>query len=87
MLEESAIELAEVRYLASQPWPFPSSLMLGFEARAEPGEPRAADDELEDVRWFERSEVEAAAAGRAELQLAPPYAIARRLIDAWLAAG
>ena len=87
VLEESAIELAEVRYLASQPWPFPSSLMLGFEARAEPGEPRAADDELEDVRWFERSEVEAAAAGRAELQLAPPYAIARRLIDAWLAAG
>jgi NAD+ diphosphatase len=87
VLEESSIELAEVRYLASQPWPFPSSLMLGFEARAEPGEPRAADDELEDVRWFERSEVEAAAAGRGELKLAPPYAIARRLIDAWLATG
>ena len=87
VLEESAIELAEVRYLASQPWPFPSSLMLGFEARAERGEPRAADDELEDVRWFERAEVEAAAAGRGEFALAPPYAIARRLIDAWLATG
>ena len=87
VLEESAIELGEVRYLASQPWPFPSSLMLGFEARAEPGEPHSADDELEDVRWFERSEIEAAAAGRGKLTLAPPYAIARRLINAWLAAG
>jgi NAD+ diphosphatase len=86
VLEESGIALSEVAYVASQPWPFPSSLMLGFEARAEPGEPRAADDELEDVRWFGRSEVEAAAAGRGELLLAPPYAIARRLIDAWLAA-
>jgi NAD+ diphosphatase len=85
--EESGIEVGEVSYLASQPWPFPSSLMLGFEARAEPGEPHAADDELEDVRWFERSAMEDAAAGRGELMLAPPYAIARRLIDAWLAAG
>jgi NAD+ diphosphatase len=87
VLEESGIVLSEVSYLASQPWPFPSSLMLGFEARAESGEPRAADDELEDVRWFERSEIEEAAAGRGDLLLAPPYAIARRLIDAWLAAG
>jgi NAD+ diphosphatase len=87
VVEESGIELSEVSYLASQPWPFPSSLMLGFDARAEPGEPHAADDELEDVRWFERSEVEAAAAGSGGLVLGPPYAIARRLIDAWLAAG
>jgi NAD+ diphosphatase len=61
--------------------------MLGFDARAEAGEPHAADDELEDVRWFERSEIENAVAGRGDLLLAPPYAIARRLIDAWLAAG
>ena len=85
--EESTIELAEVRYLASQPWPFPSSLMLGFEARAKAGEPHAADDELEDVRWFTRSEIEEAVTGHGGLKLAPPYAIARRLIDAWLAAG
>jgi NAD+ diphosphatase len=86
VLEESGIVLGEVSYLASQPWPFPSSLMLGFEARAERGEPHVVDGELEDVRWFERSEVEAAATGRGKLLLAPPYAIARRLIDAWLAA-
>ena len=87
VLEESGIELREVAYVASQPWPFPSSLMLGFEALAEPGDPRADGDELEDVRWFERSEVEAAAEGRGELMLSPPYSISRTLIDAWLAAG
>jgi NAD+ diphosphatase len=85
--EESGIVLSEVSYLASQPWPFPSSLMLGFAARAEPGEPHTADDELEDVRWFERSEVEEAASGRGDLLLAPPYAIARKLIDGWLGGG
>jgi NAD+ diphosphatase len=86
VLEESGVELGEVGYVASQPWPFPSSLMLGFDARAGRGEPRPSDDELEDVRWFERREVEDAAGGRGELELAPPYSIARRLIDGWLAA-
>ena len=85
--EESGIEVSEVGYVASQPWPFPSSLMLGFQASAEGGEPRADGDELEDVRWFRRDEVEEAAAGRGEILLSPPYSIARRLIDAWLAAG
>jgi NAD+ diphosphatase len=83
--EESGIEVSEVGYVASQPWPFPSSLMLGFHALARGEAPQADGDELEDVRWFERAEVEDAAAGRGELRLAPPYSIARRLIDAWLA--
>jgi NAD+ diphosphatase len=84
--EESGIEVTAVGYVASQPWPFPSSLMLGFHALAEGEEPRADGDELEDVRWFRRDEVEAAAAGRRGALLPPPYSIARRLIDAWLAA-
>ncbi len=55
VLEESGIEVEGVGYVASQPWPFPSSLMLGFEATARPGrEPAVGDDELEDVRWFSR---------------------------------
>jgi NAD+ diphosphatase len=83
--EESGIELSEVGYVASQPWPFPSSLMLGFHALARAGEPHPDGQELEDVRWFERGEVEEAAAGRGGVQLAPPYSIARRLIDGWLA--
>jgi NAD+ diphosphatase len=82
--EESGIELGEVSYIASQPWPFPSSLMLGFSALATGGEPAPGDNELAEVRWFERDEVERAARGEGELALSPPYSIARRLIDAWL---
>jgi NAD+ diphosphatase len=86
VLEESGVALDSVAYIASQPWPFPSSLMVGFSAVAERGDPSPADDELAEVRWFERSEIEAAARGDGELMLAPAYSIARRLIDEWLAA-
>jgi NAD+ diphosphatase len=84
--EESGVELGEVSYIASQPWPFPSSLMLGFSALAlgGGGEPAPGDYELVEVRWFEREEVERAARGEGELALSPRYSIARRLIDAWL---
>ena len=75
-----------ISYVASQPWPFPSSLMLGFHAWTGGGNPRAMDRELADVRWFERSEVEDAAAGRADVLLPPRFTIARRLIDGWLEA-
>jgi len=85
VLEESGVVLDSVTYIASQPWPFPSSLMLGFSALAQRGDPSPRDDELAEVRWFERAEIEAAARGEADLMLAPPYSIARRLIDAWLA--
>ncbi len=82
--EESGIELERVGYVASQPWPFPSSLMLGFEATAHAGEPRADGHELEHVRWFTRAEVQAAAAGESDLLLPQGFSIARRLIDDWL---
>jgi NAD+ diphosphatase len=85
VLEESSVEVGEVAYVASQPWPFPSSLMIGFEALAAGGEPRPGDGELADVRWFERGEVASAAAGDGTLLLPPPYSISRRLIDGWLA--
>jgi NAD+ diphosphatase len=84
--EESGIVVGDVSYVASQPWPFPSSLMIGFNAWAAGGEPRPGDDELNEVRWFERAEVEAAAAGESDVFLSPPYSISRRLIDAWLGA-
>jgi NAD+ diphosphatase len=82
--EESGVDVAWASYVASQPWPFPSSLMLGFHAVADGGEPRPGDGELAEVRWFERAEVEAAAEGRTEILLPPPYSISRRLIDGWL---
>ncbi len=87
--EEAAIEVADVRYHASQPWPFPANLMLGFYATYAGGDAHADDDELEDVRWFSRTEITAAADGGGEqgaFKLPPPMAIARRLIDGWLAA-
>ncbi|MBV8991813.1 MAG: NUDIX domain-containing protein, partial [Solirubrobacterales bacterium] len=84
--EESAIEAYEPRFVSSQPWPFPSSLMLGFEARSNGGEPVARDGELEDVRWFPLDVVRAAAAERsAELALPPRVSIARFLIERWVA--
>jgi NAD+ diphosphatase len=83
--EESGVEVDDVGYVASQPWPFPSSLMIGFHAVANGGpEPRPRDGELSEVRWFERPELEAAVAGSADLRLPPPYSISRRLIDGWL---
>ena len=83
--EESGIDVSGPRYVSSQPWPFPGSLMLGFTASHASGEPAVGDGELEDVRWFSRTEVAAAAAGDGPLHLPPPIAIARRLIDGWLA--
>jgi NAD+ diphosphatase len=83
--EESEIEIGTPRYVSSQPWPFPMSLMLGFTAPWQAGEPRIGDEELEDVRWFPREALAAAVEGRGDLRLPPPLAIARRLIDGWLA--
>ena len=60
--EESGVLVGRPRYVASQPWPFPASLMLGFSAPYASGEPEIRDEELQDVRWFERAELERAAA-------------------------
>jgi len=77
--EEAAVRVADVRYRSSQPWPFPSSLMLGFSARWAGGEPVVRDGELEDVGWFTRQAIV-----DGDVLLPPPTAIARRLIDEWL---
>jgi len=81
--EETSVQVEDVVYRSSQPWPFPASLMLGFHARHAGGEPRVCA-ELDDVRWFERSELEAVVRGETDFHLPPPLAIARRLIDEWL---
>jgi NAD+ diphosphatase len=86
VLEEAGVQVEDVLYRSSQPWPFPASLMLGFHARYAGGEPHVLDGELDDVRWFERSELAAIARGEVEgFAVPPPLAIARRLIDEWLA--
>jgi NAD+ diphosphatase len=81
--EEAGLDVADVTYRSSQPWPFPSSLMIGFNAVLAGGELAFEADELEDVRWFERDELRAGVAS-GKLLLPPPVAIARRLIEDWL---
>jgi NAD+ diphosphatase len=79
VLEETGVTISHCRYHSSQPWPFPSSLMLGYLATAVPGSPAIAGDELEDARWFSREDIRD---GRA---LLPPItSISRRLIMHWL---
>ncbi|MFT3897822.1 MAG: NAD(+) diphosphatase [Thermomonas sp.] len=85
--EESGVRVLRSRYLASQPWPFPGSLMLGFVAEAEPDAP-VAGDELEDARWFTREEVGAALRGESPpggLRLSPSISISRWLVERWFA--
>ncbi len=81
--EETGVRVAAVRYMASQPWPFPSSLMLGFRAEAAPGAVLDVNaDELDDARWYTRAEIrDAAATG---LIMPGADSIARRLIEAWV---
>jgi len=85
--EEAGIEVGEVRYQASQPWPFPASLMLGCVAGARSREIRVDHAELEEADWFTRDEVRAALAlPTPRLAVPPPMAIAHHLIRAWVAA-
>jgi NAD+ diphosphatase len=83
--EEARIDARDPKYVAAQPWPFPASLMLGFEARSDGGEPVIGDGELDDVRWFARDDVAAASRGEAWFQLPGEVSIARTLIERWLA--
>jgi NAD+ diphosphatase len=75
VLEEVGIEIEGVTYAASQPWPFPSQLMIGFYARHRAGEIKVQDSEILDAGWF----------GPAELpQLPGRFSLARQLIDGYL---
>ena len=81
--EETAIVVTRVRYVGSQPWPMPQSLMLGF--RAEAGgelDLRVDEDEIAEAHWYSREELRGALAAQ-EILLPPPVSIAHRLIESW----
>lgn len=84
ILEESGIKVGPIRYHASQPWPFPASLMIGLLGEAESSEIVVDHDELEDARWFDRDEIRAMLADRHPdgLKVPPAMAIAHHLISA-----
>jgi len=86
--EEAGVRVRDVKYIASQPWPFPSQLMIGCTSVADDPTLNIDTTELEDARWFTRTELEAArAAGEAGTDLLyfpRPFAIAHHLIAWWL---
>jgi NAD+ diphosphatase len=93
--EEVGVRVRDVRYLGSQPWPFPRSIMLGFAARADRDAPLTfADGEIETARWFSRAEIQDAFAraeeprpdDSTELRLPGNASIARVMLEAWAAA-
>ncbi|MBB2974762.1 NAD+ diphosphatase [Microbacterium endophyticum] len=82
--EECGVDLSSVRYMGSQPWPYPRSLMLGFYATAVDADAAVPDGtEILQVRWFDRAEIGAALAGEGDVLLPGPSSIAARLISHW----
>ena len=82
--EEAGIEVKNVRYHSSQPWPFPSSLMIGCHAEAATTDIHIDNEEMTDVQWFEREKVIDAMEGRStELAVPQPLAIAHHLVKTW----
>jgi len=80
--EESGLTVADVRYVTSQPWPFPGSLMLAFTALGDPVQPLCIDpNELADARWFTRRELRELWAGRTPIRSSVAYYLMSRWLD------
>jgi NAD+ diphosphatase len=77
--EETGVEVTDIAYFGSQPWPFPSQLMVGFRARYESGEIEIQESEIVEARWFTPEQVQRVTASRGE------FSIAGWLIDGWIA--
>lgn len=86
VMEETGIEVCDIHYFSSQPWPFSGSLMLGFLARATTTDIHLDEAELEDARWFARHEIPALL-DSGELALPSAETIARQLFEAWYHGG
>ncbi len=85
LMEEASVKVGEVTYYATQPWPFPSSLMIGCFAKAESRNAKVDENELAEVRWIERSVARELIEGKQVegLRVPPPIAIAYHLIKTW----
>jgi len=89
LMEEASVKVDEVTYYATQPWPFPSSLMIGCFARATSRDVKADETELAEVRWVERAVARELVAGKSidGMMVPPPIAIAHHLIRTWAMEG
>jgi NAD+ diphosphatase len=83
LAEEAGVRVRELRYISSQPWPYPRSLMVGFRAVAADDEVTADGEEIIDVRWLTREEIGQSLAGDGPVGLPSRSSIARRLIEDW----
>jgi len=87
--EESGVDIDRnsVKYHSSQPWPFPRSLMIGFSVNALSTKIELDENELEDVRWFDKEFIRARLrlGGNEEFNIPPKYALANRMISEWIA--
>jgi NAD+ diphosphatase len=85
LMEEASVKVGEVTYYATQPWPFPSSLMIGCFAKAENRDVKADETELAEVRWLERKVARELLDGKQVdgIRVPPPIAIAYHLIRTW----
>jgi len=85
LMEEASVQVGEVSYWANQPWPFPSSLMIGCFAKAESREVKVDQSELAEVRWIERRVARELIEGKRVdgIMVPPPIAIAHHLIRAF----
>ena len=86
VMEEAGVKVRDVRYVASQPWPFPGSLMIACLASADSDALTLDRNELEDAIWVDRAGVEAALAGEAQAPFLapPPFAIAHTRLERWI---
>jgi NAD+ diphosphatase len=85
LMEEASLKVGEVTYYATQPWPFPSSLMIGCFAQAQSRDAKPDENELAEVRWLERKVARALIEGKQMegVRVPPPIAIAHHLIRTW----
>jgi NAD+ diphosphatase len=79
VFEETGVQITDIRYWRSQPWPFPHQIMCGFYARYVGGEVKIDANELDDARWFSKSDIRGGTP-----VIPPPLSIARQLIDEWM---
>ena len=87
VMEEAGVDISEINYLGSQPWPFPASLMIAFEAlTSTPEKARPDGEEIEEIRWFTRAQMKSAIEDKT-LILPLEISVARQMIKAWYGEG
>ncbi|MCR2833343.1 NAD(+) diphosphatase [Parerythrobacter lacustris] len=84
VFEESGVRVRDVTYVASQPWPFPSQLMLGCHSHADDDALTIDATEMAEIEWYTRADVAAALAGEGPFIAPPPHAIAHSLMQWWI---